>query len=206
MKVFFHSGTGENHPILNEVWGSLTRSGFKDICLCVVGCNQSKYISKIAEKHEVKFHPKFSYGEFFTLEHLQSYCRKNPGDNVLYCHTKGLTSPRNESIRDWRLYMSYFCIDKWQSANMDEYDTYGVDWVEKPQPHYSGNFWIARGDYIASLPDISAIKNNETVLTKRHNAEFWIGMNEGRHFSAWNSEIPVFKRHEIPYKRKEYAM
>jgi hypothetical protein len=206
MKVFFHSGTCEDHPIFQELWNRLISNGLSNICLCVVGCNYSDKISKLAIDCEVNYHSDFMYGEFFTLEILQEYCRNNLKDTILYIHTKGIGDPLNKNISDWRQYMSYFCIDRWRYADMNNYDTFGVDWVTDPAPHYSGNFWISRCDYVASLPDIKKIKNNNTVLTKRHNAEFWIGMGNGRHHCAFSSGIPVHRRHEFPFPKNMYEV
>jgi predicted O-methyltransferase YrrM len=65
------------------------------------------------------------------------------------------------AVKDWRHYMQYFNIEKWEDCITklgEGYDCCGVDWVETPYlelkfaiQHYAGNFWWARNDYIRKL-------------------------------------------------------
>lgn len=104
--------------------------------------------------------------------------------------------------------MSYFVVQNFSSCVriLDYSDACGVDLVGLPTTHFSGNFWWARGDYINSLPRIKNISSidAETILSLRHNAEFWIGMGDGKLVSLWNSDIDVYKRHLVRYKRSNY--
>ena len=82
---------------------------------------------------------------------------------ILYFHTKGVfndyVDPKKDdisdlkikTIRDWRKYMEYFCIDKWQENlnKLDEFDMVGStcnsNW-------WWGNFWWATSKYLRTRP------------------------------------------------------
>ena len=157
---------------------------------------------------DFNFHPYKENNEFDTLEELSKFCKENESAKVLYIHTKGVTTPNNPCISDWRKYMSYFLIEKYDDClnALKTVDACGVDWQEHPEPHFSGNFWWANASYINKLPSIETISNpaNRPTLTLRHQAEFWIGMNDPKIVSLHQSGIPVMERHLHRYERGEY--
>jgi predicted O-methyltransferase YrrM len=98
-----------------------------------------------------------------TLAKIYEHCLHEDG-YVFYFHNKGMSSYSTHipgAIKDWRHYMQYFNVEKWEDcvAKLDEgYDCCGVDWVERHDikldfvvQHYAGNFWWARNDYIRKL-------------------------------------------------------
>jgi hypothetical protein len=112
-----------------------------------------------------------------TLRWVRDYARDNPGDYVLYFHTKGITQ-YSEATESWRLYMQYFVVDRWKDciAKLEEgFDCCGVMWNKETPlgywPHFSGNFWWATTDYINTL-DHSYLDH-----PWRYMREFWIGSN-----------------------------
>lgn len=70
-------------------------------------------------------------------------------DVVGYWHTKGVTHLENEAVQDWRRYMQAFFL-RGPSAKVlsGEADVCGVNYQTNPWPHFSGNFWWARADYL----------------------------------------------------------
>lgn len=83
---------------------------------------------------------------------------------ILYFHIKGITKLHHRGIHDWRRYMEYWHIDRWQDciAKLDEgHDTCGTNYIHgefigadhkvHDWPHYSGGFWWARTSYIKKL-------------------------------------------------------
>jgi hypothetical protein len=130
--------------------------------------------SPLHKKIEIVIH-KDNNEEVNTLKWIRNYAKKNPGDYILYFHTKGISKlcPATES---WRHYMEYFVIEKWRDciAKLEEgYDCCGILWnIDTPfgiRPHFSGNFWWANTSYINTLDDSYL----ETKL--RYDREFWIG-------------------------------
>ena len=159
---------------------------------------------------------KFSSGnisdfEFKTLSKMQQHAKLSENDYYLYIHTKGVSTPDNPAIDDWRKYMTYFCVEKWKDCinKLNEgADCVGVDWRTDPVPHYSGNFWWASGKHLSKLPDILALGQPGAphVLSVRHNAEFWIGMKpETKSVSLWDCGINQYSRHLHRYQKENYA-
>ena len=76
----------------------------------------------------------------------------------------------------------------------------GVDLVRQPELHFSGNFWWARADRIASLPEpneFADIRRFPNALRSwRHNQEFWVTWREiaSRPVCVWQSGIDVYNK------------
>jgi len=122
--------------------------------------------------------------EFGSLKIL-SNLSKNDDFYCYYFHSKGVTKQYNKSIIDniksWREYMEYFIIEKYNLCinELDlGWDAVGVKLRKTPNTkfnHFSGNFWWTKSKFINTLPSIDSLD-----LTKRHNAEFWIGYTNGK--------------------------
>ena len=81
---------------------------------------------------------------------------------ICYFHLKGLSRPQDATAIDWRTYLNYWTIDQWEEnvAQLDKgMDTVGVDFIEAPWPHYSGNFWWSRASYIRKLEPLTHPKD-----------------------------------------------
>ena len=209
INIFFHVATINHYKsIVENTLELIHKSGLYDECenifLCIVG-NEDLNISdpKIKKIHN----PNIEHGEFFTLKILEDFCKENDS-LVLYLHTKGVTTPGNKCIDDWRNYMLFFNVEKYKTCidSLKENDTCGVDLVTTPTNHYSGNFWWSKSSHIKNLPKIEEINSDSfpTILTKRHNAEFWICISPGRFKNLWSSNINVYERHLHEYNRDKY--
>jgi hypothetical protein len=177
---------------------------------CFGGSKKDK--SSLPKKVEVVIY-KDNNEETNTLKWIRNYAKKNPGDYILYFHTKGITrmSPGTES---WRRYMEYFTIEKWKDciAKLQEgFDCCGVLWnVDTPlglHPHFSGNVWWATTDYINTL-------DHEFLDTDyRFDREFWIGTGPDAkvfefHNSGLNNKMNLLngKNHyNMEYPRASYT-
>jgi len=155
--------------------------------------------------------------EFPTMQVMHAHAKANPGEAVLYFHTKGVTHMDCPPIQDWRRYMAYFNIELWQEpiARLEMADTAGVDFVVfhidttrctsnsityyGRDLHYSGNFWWAKTDYLNTLPELDDVNKG------RHECEMWIGKGKGTHWCMWNSRIPILARQYFSYGRAAYA-
>lgn len=103
--------------------------------------------------------------EWPGLNYLKQFCDSQTEEHyVMYWHTKGVTHRSNLGVRDWRLYLEYWNIDRWRDCveELDnEFDTVGTNWIDEKflgadrvirnWKHYSGNFWWARASYIKKL-------------------------------------------------------
>lgn len=210
--VFFHIATiGNYQKIVDEIFDSLTETNLINVAdlinVCVVGNGNvnipKNWNLKINQTSDINI------GEFYTLEQIEKHSRQTmTNDKILYIHTKGVTSSNNDCINDWRKYMLYFNVENHHQAikALENYDTYGVDFVNEPVKHYSGNFWWANSNHIKKLPSIEQISKPDAkaILTVRHNAEFWVCMSDGKHKSAHNSNINVYERHLHRYEKINY--
>jgi hypothetical protein len=108
-----------------------------------------------------------------------------------YIHTKGATTA-NHFIPNpaywWGQYIEHYTITKWKEnvVKLDEgYDISGVEWRDGPLPHFSGNFWWARSEYLAKLPHA-----NEYWHKWKHDrimAEMYIGLAAPKHYCFMNT-------------------
>lgn len=113
----------------------------------------------------VHTNPDATLMEWPGLMHLKHYCDAVATEEyVMYFHIKGVTHLANPGIQDWRKYLEYWNIDRWQDcvALLDQgHDTVGTNFINEPflgadrlprnWNHYSGNFWWARSSYIKRL-------------------------------------------------------
>lgn len=154
--------------------------------------------------------------ELSTLFEIKQLCDSTDEEfYVLYLHHKGASrigTLKHSPISDWRNYMLYFNVEKWEECvkSLDEgYDTVGVEWIEKPTlpKHYSGNFWWATAKYIRSLPVIvrptdSAHTGKSQFGFKQHyrlDAEMWIGLSNPKAKTLNNSNIDHYREAYSPH-------
>lgn len=146
-----------------------------------------------------------------TLAKIYEHAQEDDG-YVLYFHNKGMSSYPTHivgAIKDWRHYMQYYNIEKWEDciAKLDEgYECCGVDWVDRDgikydfaNNHYTGNFWWARNDYIRKLKQPLRIEEyvNVDAMVKemqnyRYAFELWIGTgNPKQHCFHYRNDCHV---------------
>lgn len=97
--------------------------------------------------------------EWPTINTIHRDCMIDDGEvhYIGYAHLKGLSRSNlhDARARDWRHYLSYWTIERWEDNIKilnQGYDSAGVNWMTEPWPHYSGNFWWARSTHIKTLP------------------------------------------------------
>jgi hypothetical protein len=137
----------------------------------------------------------YEFGALKILENLS----KNDEFYCYYFHSKGVTKLNNnfltKNIKSWREYMEYFIIEKYNLC-LNElnygWDAVGVKLRNTPNSkfkHFSGNFWWTKSKFINTLPSIDSLD-----LTKRHNAEFWIGYTNGKLNCIHNSNEAGYQK------------
>jgi hypothetical protein len=85
---------------------------------------------------------------------------------VLYMHSKGITytvrflqQMKIEEYRKcyyWRQYLNWGVIENWKNCVKlieEGCDVASVNFMRRPYPHVSGNFWWSKSQYIRNLPD-----------------------------------------------------
>jgi hypothetical protein len=154
-----------------------------------------------------------------------------------YVHTKGVTAVDRHLKSSggidtfvnyylWRQFLNWGVIEQWRHClhhlTFDtnpgfKYDVSGVNYFDKPCPHFSGNFWWSTSDYIAGLADPSTngwweLIQNMTAdpwlrtAPERHKDEMWICSNtKGKFWSTLNLNDGPINLSAQPILRKEYA-
>lgn len=132
---------------------------------------------------------------------------------ILYFHSKGALT-ENLAVHGWRNMMTAFCVEDWRRCvdvltgaygpHTRIMDTCGVDFKPFGGPHYSGNFWWARSDFIASLPDPQ--ERSGWTGEPRMWSEYWLCHKGGRHFPLWDSGIDDLYRTFVPRSRYVHAL
>ena len=196
---FYHICT-MNHwrEVLTEQVDLIQSSGLYDACdRIVVGKVGTEVLPSLPSKFKVSYEGEVTDFEFPTLKLLHTHC-KRWGGQVWYIHTKGVSHSR-ESVaakRDawiegidydtlatnltlWRRFMMHYVVRKWGLCHeaLKDHDVCGAAWRKYP-PHFSGNFWWARGKYVSKLPPIrkylSTVGCSSWSTGPRGAAEYWI--------------------------------
>lgn len=124
----------------------------------------------------IRDHSEPNIHEGQTLSYLHDYCKENEGA-VLYMHAKGITRINVPTMHDWRRYLQYFMITRWQGCiqKIKDYDIITV------KSESLGNFWWANNNYIRQLPD--PLYSSIYLPDKPH---LWEGTPEYRYaFELW---------------------
>lgn len=133
--------------------------------------------------------------EDYTLQKIWERSQKEEF-NALYFHAKGVTSlnrifkkgnyARYVNYHFWRKHLEWGVMESHQLAldTLKTYDVVGTNFSIWPTPHYSGNFWWAKSNYIK---DLAAPKDKDwwdkyrqynpelNNISYRTSAEMWIG-------------------------------
>ena len=111
--------------------------------------------------------------ENMTINCLLEFSKQQTENvHILYLHSKGVTG-RSVHQNYWRDYMMNYNVNMWEvCVNLlnNDYNTVGVNHkklVFRDIPHYSGNFWWGRSDYIKKLDYV-----DESNFNNRYLAEF----------------------------------
>lgn len=191
---------GNYQRIVDEIVSYITPKSFSRIVANIAG-DSAVNLPDMVEVLPIR--SRLADYEFSTLEIIKEYCANNENANILYIHTKGAANT-NICIDEWRQYMLYFNLTDVVNVEsiLAENSACGVDLVNDPVPHFSGNFWWATSEHINSLKHPRDVNG---IFSERHKCEFWICSNpDGKYVSLHNSNINVYQRHLTRYPREKY--
>lgn len=146
---------------LEKIVSSGLDSAAHEIIICLNGNETSmrEFLSPLLDTDSV-FRTEHVSTDFWrcewpTLNYLKQQCDIDTDDHYIgYAHLKGLTKLNNKPVQDWKDYLVYWGIERWEDSIeqlKSGCDTSSVNWSETPWPHYSGNFWWATSNYIRRL-------------------------------------------------------
>lgn len=109
---------------------------------------------------------------------------------VLYLHSKGVTKPHDEGVKDWVKCLKHFniykhgeCIQKL----MDGYDVVGINFHLTPKYHFSGNFWWTSYQHLRSL--------DRLVFDNYLSPEMWVCSNsKGLYYCSFHSRVDHYQQ------------
>jgi hypothetical protein len=185
-RIFFHIFCGPHTlPILKDQIKALLLSGLYErvsaIRCCLAGeggamAAVKDLLRSVGRKFEIACEaPGDASAERLTLLQLRREVRS--GEKILYLHTKGVSRPGNEAVAWWRTWMEWHLLSRFADclAALDTHDLVGCSWLVGAQnpiggeggvprpvgPHFPGNFWWARGDYLQRLPEVIGAAYND---------------------------------------------
>jgi hypothetical protein len=211
IKVFLHIATmGQYQIISDELINLALESGLIDDSEFHIGIVGDGELN-VPEHENIKIHKlgRIDEFEFPTLQLIEDVIHETDENiKILYFSGLGVTN-NSEFKKSWRAYLTHFVITHYKKCleALDNFDVCGVDWRTNPVPHYSGNFWWANSKYLKTLPKIQTINkpNSPRVLTLRHNAEMYIGMNpEVNPRVLHQSNVSQYERHLYTYPEDNY--
>lgn len=144
-----------------------------------VGNNDEHIIDDIRfhdPKIVIVVHGLASHYERLTLIHMANYSESDPCVQYWYAHSKGIKyfdSPNyseheKNCVISWLNLMIHWNIVHWKTASnaLLSHDTYGCEFADIPQRHYSGNMWWANSHYIKTIP--------KSIGPNYCDPEFWL--------------------------------
>lgn len=182
-KVFYHIAAMNNwKEVIIEQKELLDSLSLEPICGVLGEHDDVKWLEQSGLN--IQYHSKnLQEYETPTLELLYDWSLKNEDGAVLYMHTKGVSNPNDINKKYWRWLMSDYVIKDYENnlLTLEVADMVGVNWIDSPNhPHYSGNFWMSRADWICNLKSPSQHKIDGGPVIwgnpwERMHAEMWLG-------------------------------
>lgn len=180
MALFGHVGLIE---IKGFVLSSCTAD--RDRFLDVAG-HYGVRVDVVGESHE------FRLCEGPTLAAAHTWAKENTAAAVFYVHTKGASEPANPHKQKWRRVMARYVVGDWQDnlKRLEVADMVGCAWQHLCDfPHWCGNFWAARADWLAHLPTPDEHRHSrpDFLWSGAHSwrdrifAETWVGCEPFHH-------------------------
>ena len=171
----------------------------------------------LPDKYEIIYeNEKMDVYERPILRYMYDNSSINEG-KYWYIHTKGIRhyqTPNENHVRDWRNYMEYFIITKWQQCvnDLNSYDVVGVSLQREPKIHYSGNFWWSKSSYVkTNEPEFKKDDSiNNIKNSKYYDTEMWIcnGKQRPAKFLSYHntSGLDLYNNEYPPEKYVEPAV
>jgi hypothetical protein len=233
IKIFWHVNElgGWNH-VMDQQWDLINSSGLRDaaseINMCLNGQPwtftnwlQSKNTNDPEGKIKlVSLNKDAAYHEWPTLMYMLQQAREaSEPYYICYIHLKGLLRYGDPNVGDWRDFMNWATIEQWRD-NVEALDkgadAVGTNYNTTPWPHFAGNFWWARSEYIAKLQPIphpeDRLNHNFTQFTRhptnphwRFDHEAWLHSGNPSYVELARSLEPGERHYRERYPRENYV-
>lgn len=155
--IFYHLyQTPLSGLIYQQQMHRLYASGLMDACEFIhIGIVGEHELFSRPKKSQVLYNKRLTKDEGETVESVYRFCKLNPDYKVLFFHAKGASRQFVPQLHAWRMFLEYIVIDRWKECikKLKTYDAVGAKLRMHPSPHFSGNFWWANADYVATLDE-----------------------------------------------------
>ena len=155
--IFYHLYQTElSGLIYQQQMHRLHASGLMDACDFIhIGVVGEHGLFSRPKKAQVLYNRRLTKDEGETVESVYRFCKLNPNYKVLFFHAKGASRQFVPQLHAWRMFLEYIVIDRWKECikKLKTYDAVGAKLRMHPSPHFSGNFWWANADYVATLDE-----------------------------------------------------
>lgn len=182
LTVVYHiAGMGADwKAIVGEQLGQLARAGLRQVFCTHVGEGKEWCIEQARSEgialQVVSHHDRLDVYETPAMFLIEDLCRASD-EPILYLHTKGVSHPRSATVyHEWRRLQMDLLVSnwRWNLSALGSSDAVGVNWWTKDgEQHFSGNFWMARAEWLRKLPDFKGYYKD------RYSCERWIGAAAG---------------------------
>jgi hypothetical protein len=181
--TFFHIAAIDCwKAVVFEMKQAFDKAGVKPKC-CVLGAPDDLEWVRCQGLEVIHYSENVREYEAPTQRLLWEWCHANPQGAVLYCHTKGASMRLSDVHAAWRRLMIKAVVEPCMDllTRLRIADMVGVCWEDNPDyPHFCGNFWLARADWINELGDPLEYQNagGPSFFShpwERMSSEMWLG-------------------------------
>lgn len=203
-----------------KTYNKICRTGLinktNKIYVNIVGCNKKICAAKLSKLNKLII----SFGEIdtnesSTLNLLRNFCIEHPIGHSLYLHSKGVVRQNDpkilvkEGIQDWIDCMEYFLIEKHTKCLdilNEQYNSCGINYEfntlnqkNVSGHHYSGNFWWASNQYLAT----TQYCKDEYMYCE---IGFLFSGNNPKPYELYHAPFPWWQWTYRRHKREEYEL
>lgn len=202
LTIFYHvAALNEWKAVVNEQIYALVNSGVAEyadfIYIIVNGKEADKaWIERLVENQNFALKCTVQLSnmametcETPTLLAIETLCKLNPNQAILYIHTKGVAHNKTrkrhmEEVWRWKLMKTLLSDWKQNLETLETKALCGWNWsTEARYPQYfPGNMWFANASYISTLPDFLTYQKtfkSRMITDAKHPrfaAMFWLGL------------------------------
>ena len=157
--IYYISAQNNYEYRLNTQLELLVKSGLYDNMMqlvCFVSGIHADNVCKLLEQYKkIKIiSTKENKYEIFAISSFKEHINIKNDYNIFYIHTKGIShNIDNIPINDWCNLCNHFTINLWKLNVMllRYYDTCGINLLNYPKKHYSGNYWWTTSKHLQTL-------------------------------------------------------
>jgi len=225
IKVFWNINELANwDKVFDQQWESMQLSGLMDSAdevILLANGRPRVFHNKLRSKNppaKVRLEIVASGAHWFEypgLTYMQKLAKESADQfHICYIHLKGLTRWGNPNVEDWKDWLNWCVIERWQDnvAALQTHDTSGPNWESVPWPHHSSNFWWANSDYIAKLQPLihphKLVSANATQFKGhghwRFDHEAWIGSGNPNAYEIARSLPAGGDHYTVPFPKELY--